>query len=50
MRELRKETEIIKKHLNITPSNIIYIRNERTPKGDGNIHGRTFIGMQEYKE
>ena len=36
MRELRKETEILSDTSGVVPS-IYCIRNERTPKGDGNL-------------
>ena len=36
MRELRKETEIIPIFESISYKNVYLIRNERTPKGDGN--------------
>ena len=43
MRELRKETETKNTFLQHQEYLFLLIRNERTPKGDGNVFSSSFI-------
>ena len=46
MRELRKETET--KLFYLIKYTTVSIRNERTPKGDGNLYKDEYIAVKSY--